>query len=709
MKNKIIFRINTLKFLLTFLCALIIWKLFCIQVIKGKEYQKIASTQYKKEKPIPAKRGYIYDRNMRILAQDLKFYSFGCYLDKIKNRNKIAATFARYLGENKNKYLKKMRGKKGFVFLDRKVEKKIGDEIWEHGLEGVSRKLYYSRYYPASNTTAQITGFTDVDNRGLTGLEKQYEEILRGKNGSTIYSADAIGRTFPDPTSIFKAPKNGSSVVLTIDLICQTIAEEELKKAVEKSKAAGGMIAIMNPKTGEMLAMASCPDFNPNEPQKSKTYNYKNRFICDTFEPGSTFKLIAASAVLEENIKKPADVIFCENGSINLFNHKIRDSKPHGNLTFQQVIEKSSNIGVIKCSMLIGKRKLYSYARDFGFGNETGMGLIGEVRGTLKKPSNWSKLSLPMISFGHEITTTGIQLINAYAAVANKGILIKPQIIKEILNTEGDIISKTHTEEIRRVVSEKTANTLKSFFVGAVEHGTGINAKVEGITIGGKTGTAQKVLSNGKGYSNSNYTASFVGFWPAENPEFVCLVVIESPRNGHYGGTVAAPALKNIVKRITNIPSRKSKIVWKPEDDPSDKGETLRVRIPDVRNLTLKSAKRKLERFDQFVEISGNGSIVTQQNPKPGSYLDSGKTITLVCTNAASEENKYITAPRVVGMSMRKAINTIQQKQMKFKVTYGSGVVVEQSPKPGNKVRRGSVCYIRCARYDPYAASFVYK
>ena len=469
------------------------------------------------------------------------------------------------------------------------------------------------------------------------------------------------------------------------------------------------MIAIMNPKTGEMLAMASCPDFNPNEPQKYKTYNYKNRFICDTFEPGSTFKLIAASAALEENIKKPTDVIFCENGSINLFNHKIRDSKPHGNLTFQQVIEKSSNIGVIKCSMLIGKRQLYSYARDFGFGNETGLGLIGEARGTLKKPSHWSKLSLPMISFGHEITATGIQLINAYAAVANNGILIKPQIIKEILNTEDDIISKTHIVEIRRVVSEKTANTLKSFFVGAVEHGTGVNAKVEGITIGGKTGTAQRVLSNGKGYSNSNYTASFVGFWPAENPEFVCLVVIESPRNGHYGGTAAAPAFKNIVKRITNIPSRKSKIVWKPEDAPSDNGETLRVRIPDVRNLTLKSAKRKLERFDQFVEISGNASIVTRQNPKPGSYLDSGKTITLVCTNAASEENKYIVTPRVVGMSMRKAINTILQKQMKFKVTYGSGVVVEQSPKPGKKAGRGSVCYIRCAHYDPYAASFVYK
>lgn len=709
MKNKIIFRINTIKFLLTLLCAIIIWKLFCIQVIKGKEYQRIASAQYKKEKPIPAKRGYIYDRNMRVLAQDLKFYSFGCYLDKIKNRNKIAATFARYLGENKNIYLKKMRGKKGFVFLDRKVEKKIGDEIWEHGLKGISRTLYYSRYYPASNTTAQIIGFTDVDNCGLTGFENQYEEILRGEDGSTIYRADAIGRTFPDPTGIFKAPKNGSSLVLTIDLICQTIAEEELKRAVEKSKATGGMIAIMNPKTGEILAMASCPDFNPNEPQKYKTYNYKNRFICDTFEPGSTFKLIAAAAVLEENIKKPEDVIFCENGSINLFNHRIRDAKPHGNLTFQQVIEKSSNIGVIKCSMLIGKRKLYSYARDFGFGNETNLGLIGEARGTLKKPSSWSKLSLPMISFGHEITTTGIQLINAYAAVANNGVLVKPQIIKNILNAEDDIISKTHTEEIRRVISEKTANTLKSFFVGAVEHGTGVNAKIEGITIGGKTGTAQRVLSNGKGYSNSNYTSSFVGFWPAENPEFVCLVVIESPIIGHYGGTCAAPAFKNIVKRITNIPSRKSKIVWNPEDDTSGKGETLRVRIPDVRNLTLKSARRKLEKFEEYVEISGSGSIVSQQNPKPGAYMDSTKTITLVCTDTPSEENKYIVTPRVVGMSMRKAINTILQKQMKFKVTYGSGVVVEQSPKPGKKARPGSVCYIRCAKYDPYAASFVLK
>lgn len=704
MKNKIIFRINIVKFLLTFLSLIIIWKLFCIQVLNRKEYKKIASAQYKKEKPIPAKRGYIYDRNMQVLAQDLKFYSFGCYLDKIEDRNKIAEIFSKYLGESKYTYLKKMRGKKGFVFLDRKVEKKIGDEILKYDLAGVSNTPYYSRFYPYSNNAAQVIGFTDIDNHGLTGIENQYENILRGIDGSTIYKADAMGRTFPDPTSLYNAPKDGSDIILTIDIVCQTIAEEELKKAVENSKAAGGMIAIMNPNNGEILAMASYPDYNPNEPQKYNTYNYKNRFICDTFEPGSTFKLVTAAAAIQENIKKPSDVIFCENGSINLFNHRIRDAKPHGKLTFQEVIEKSSNIGVIKSSLLIGKRKLFAYARDFGFGTETGLNLIGEVSGTLRQPADWSKLSLPMISFGHEITVTGVQLLNAYASIANGGYLIRPRIIKEMHSSDGETFDRTRTEQIRRVVSEETVKILKSFLVGAVEHGTGVNARVKGIKIGGKTGTAQRVLANGRGYSNSNYTSSFIGFWPADEPEFVCLVVIESPRNGHYGGTVAAPAFKNIVQRITNIPSNKQKIVWSPNKELPEMGETLQVRIPDVRNLTLKSAKRKLERFEQFLEISGNGSVVSQQSPKPGTYLDGGETIVLVCSGASSINDESVVTPRVVGMSLRKAINTALQAKMKFKITYGSGRVVEQSPLPGKKVNPGTVCYMRCLKYDPYAA-----
>ncbi len=709
MSRKIIYRLKILKFLLILLSVIIIWKLFYIQVIKGNEFKRIADSQHQKEIDIPAKRGNIYDREMRILSQDLEYYSFGCYPDKVENPVKVANIFAKHLGEKRDTYLRKIRENKNFVWLKRKVEKKIGDKIWENNMKGVTKTIDYSRFYSYSNTACQVVGFTDIDNNGLTGIENQYNDDLQGKDGKSILKVDAMGRIFPDPGYLYKPPQNGSSLILTLDLICQTIAEEELKRAIYESEAKSGMVVIMYPKGGEILAMASFPDFNPNSPLKFNTYNYRNRVIADTFEPGSTFKIVTASAILEENIKKYNDIIFCENGKIKIYNHTIRDVKSYGNLTFQEVIEKSSNIGTLKCAMLLGKRKLYSYARDFGFGNESGLGLIGEASGKLRKPAIWSNLSLPEIAIGQEVAITAIQLINAYAAIANNGILMKPRIIKAIVDNKGKIIEKTNPEEIRRIISEETANTLKSFLIGVVEKGTGINAKVDGIKIAGKTGTAQKSLSDRPGYSRTDVISSFVGFWPADEPEFVCLIVIDTPRKGHYSSTTTAPAFRNIVQRISNIPSRNSKIVWKNNKYTNNKKLVNSVRLPDVRNLTIDVAKKKLKIFKDFIEISGNGSIVSSQEPSPGKYLKEGEKITLICEDKPIKvENKVIT-PNLIGLSLRKAINDIQLNKLKFKVTYGNGIVVEQSPLPGKKVNIGTVCYVRCSDNKNISRTIAYK
>ncbi len=705
---KINLRLKILKYTLIFFSCVIVWKLFNIQIIKGKEYRRLANAQHQKQITIPAKRGNIYDRQKRIIAQDLEYYSFGCFPGKVKNPDKVANIFAKHLKKNRNTYLKKIKKNGKFVWLERKVEKKIGDEIWKNKLSGVTRTADYSRFYSYSNTASQIVGFTDIDNLGLTGIEKQYNNLLQGKDGNTILKVDAIGQIFPDPGLFNNPPKKGANIILTLDIILQTIAEEELKNAVQKSKAKSGMVVIMNPKTGEILAMASYPDYNPNIPSKYKNYNYKNRVIADTFEPGSTFKVITASAVLEENIKKPDDIIFCENGRYRIHRHTIRDVKPNGKLTFKQIIEKSSNIGIAKIAALLGRNNLYTYARDFGFGNKTGLGLIGEARGNLKKPPEWSKLTLPEIAFGQEISVTAIQLISAFSAIANNGILMKPIIIKTITDNKGKIIEEKKSEEIRQVISEKTAKTIKSFMLGVVENGTGKTAKLPGIKIAGKTGTAQKPYPDRQGYSKTNVIASFVGFWPTDNPEFACLVLIDSPRNGHYGGTVAGPPFKNIVTRISNVPTRQQKIVWN-SSQTSDKITFQNIRIPDVRNLSIGIAKRKLEKFDGIIEISGTGSTVISQNPLPGKYLKDGEKITLISAENPSKIEKIVTIPKLVGLSMRKAINNIHLKKLKFKVTYGNGTVVEQSPLPGKKVRPGSVCYIRCSDKENILKNLAYK
>ena len=686
-------RLVIVKFFLIFIGIVIIGRLFFIQIIKGKKYQKIASTQYRREIVVPAKRGNIYDREMRLLAQDLEYYSFGYYPEKVKNPVKVANIFEKYTGEMSNTFLRKIRENKRFFWLQRKVDKNVGDEIWEHKLEGVSRSTDYGRFYPFSYTASQVIGFTDVDNKGLTGIEMQFNDILQGKDGNSIIKIDANGRIFSDPGYLYTPPKNGSDIILTIDLIYQTIAEEELKKTVIESDAKGGTVAIMNPKSGEILAMSSYPYFNPNDPLKYETSYYKNRFISDTFEPGSTFKIVTASALLEERIKEPNDIVFCENGKIKIYNHTINDVHPYGNLTFREVIEKSSNIGTLKCGLQLGKSKLYAYARDFGFGNETGLELIGETRGKLKKPSEWSRLSLPEISIGQEVAVSAVQLINAYASIANNGILMKPRIIKSIIGENGKIIKETSPEKIRRIVSEKTATILKSLFVGVVENGTGTNAKIEGIKIAGKTGTGQKSLSGQPGYSKTDYTSSFVGFWPADDPEFVCLVVIDSPRNGYFGGTVAAPAFRNIVERISNIPLRKSKIVWNNSDSKDNSG----IKIPDVRYIPTNLAKNKLKNLEDSIEISGTGSFVFYQKPEPGKYLKNGEKIILTCSDNSIKYSENVEAPNLIGMSMREAINNIHLKNLKFKVTSGNGAVVEQSPKLGEIIKIGSTCYIRCA------------
>lgn len=672
----------------------IVGRLFMLQIIHGSQFQEKAKIQSQRVVEWDAPRGEILDRHFNRLGVDLAYCAFGTNINLIEDRKKIAEVFAKYTSQTKWEILRKLKSKSPFVWLDRKVDLAVGEQITKENLKGVTRQIQYRRRYPYGTIAGQIIGFTDIDNTGLSGLELQYDEILSGKPGKMISKMDARGRYIPDPSHIIDEPREGNSLVLTIDLIFQSILEEELRDAVKKSRAQGGMGILMNPRTGEILAMASIPNFNPNEASKYNAMERKNRTITDVFEPGSTFKIVTAATALEEKLFTPDDKLFCENGRYRVHNHILKDVHAYGTLSFREVIEKSSNIGTVKIAKALGRRNLYKYARDFGFGTETGLRCIGEVEGTLRPTREWSGLSLYSIAIGQEVAVTGLQLINAYAAIANGGVLMRPRLIYAEIDNEGRIVSQSSPQAIRRVVSRETAETLKSFFEGVVNSGTGRQTKVEGMRIAGKTGTAQRAMTGARGYEESRYTASFVAFCPVDDPELVGLIVIEDPRGAYYGGVVAAPVIKNIFKRIFALPRHSSQLVNLTQVPDEASSWSLR-RIPDVRGCWKSLAEEYLEELNFVPHFVGKGGFVSGQIPAPGSEIQEGQNIVLTLSPNEPSFDSDNRVPDVRGASVRKAINLLSRNRIRVEVK-GNGRVIQQSLPPGTLAPDGALCVLKC-------------
>lgn len=679
----------------------IIVRLFVVQVIQGSEYQAKARMQYQRIIESDAPRGEILDRHFNKFAVDLAYCAFGAHVNQIDEPDKIAATFAKYTGTAEQEFKRKLLSKNStFVWMDRKVELAVGEKIWEENLKGISRLINYRRYYPYSTVASQVIGFTDVDNKGLSGIELQFDEILAGKPGKMILKADAWGRHIPDPDYIVDEPKKGHSIVLTIDLIYQSILEEELRNGVQRSNAKGGLGILMNPRTGEILAMTGMPNFNANEAQKFHPSERKNRTITDSFEPGSTFKIVTAAAALEERIKRPTDKMFCENGKFRIYNHLLNDVHPYGILTFRQIIEKSSNIGTMKIAQELGAKRLYKYARDFGFGNETGIRSMGEVEGLLKSTREWSGLSLYEIAIGQEVAVTALQLINAYAAIANDGVLLCPHLLYAEIDEEGRIISQTTPQAIRRVVSKSTADTLESFFEGVILSGTGTAAAIPGIRMAGKTGTAQRAMENARGYGESQYTSSFVGFGPVEDPKIIGLIVLECPRGAYYGGAVAAPVFKNVMQRIFALLDQKAQMVDMTENSDEVSSWALR-RLPDVRGCWMDVARQRLEDLNFKANFVGNGGFVSGQIPPPGSDIAEGQNVILTLSPKEPTFQSEASIPDVRGCSVRKAMNLLAQNRIRVEVR-GHGQVISQSLPAGSIAPIGALCVLECRTHENY-------
>jgi cell division protein FtsI/penicillin-binding protein 2 len=542
------YRTRQIAVFLFFLLSLflLLARLIYIQVLRHNFYRDIADQQHTVSIEIPPVRGTIFDRNMRILAVNLNTDSVFANPREIDDKEYTARLVSSVLGMDNRFVSERLSKDKSFVWIKRKITPQESDAIKKLKLSGIELIKESKRVYPNKSLACHSLGTVNIDNLGQEGLELRYDKYLHGENGLLVSTRDAKKKLLESYQYEFIPPKNGFSLVLTIDEVIQHIAERELAVMCEKYNAKGGAIIVMSPKTGDIFAIASLPNYDLNNFTNRPADAVRNRAITDFFEPGSVFKIVTASTALEENAVKMDDKFFCENGEWNIGRRSLHDHKPHGILTFREVIEKSSNIGTVKVAALFGAEKMYKYIKAFGFYDKTGIDIPGEVSGMHRPLSQWSGVSMYAIPMGQEVTTTAIQLACAISVIADNGYLLKPRIVKEILDNNGRVIKEFPSVVTRRVISSNTVLKMRSILMGVVQTGTGKKAKLEDYTTGGKTGTAQKVEPNGQ-YSHNKFVASFIGFAPVEKPVLSVAVCIDEPRPVYYGGDVAAPVFKNVV------------------------------------------------------------------------------------------------------------------------------------------------------------------
>jgi len=635
-------RIIFITCLLFFCFVLVVGRMFQLQVLKKEQLYKLASQQQHVQIPLVPKRGVIYDRKENELAVSIEVDSVYADPKKVVDVGKTSKDLASILKIDRDELRQKLKSRKSFEWIERKIPPKEASEIKALRLPGIYLLKENRRFYPNAQLASHIIGFVGLDSKGLEGVEFQYDALLNGKNHVWMMSRDALGRQLVMGDPLLEKEDHYRNVVLTVDKPIQYVAETELSRAVQKWGAKGGTAIAMEPHTGKILAMASCPLFNPNQFYQYRSRSWRNRAISDAFEPGSLFKTFLAAAALEERVVRPLDSFYCENGAYKVYDRTIHDNSKHGWLTFQQIIKFSSNIGASKVGEKIGKERFYQYICAFGFGEKTRIGLPGEGKGVVHHPRYWPPIVLDTISFGQGISVTGIQLVTALSAIANGGMLMKPYILERITSENGEIVQSFQPETVRRVISEETAKKVTALLKSTTEKGgTGEGAVPAGYEVAGKTGTAQKVESLFGEYSEDRLNCGFMGFAPAEDPKIVLLVIIDEPQGATTGGVVAAPVFKAILEKVLpylNVHPKGTLMVKNASDlistaeasttEPSIDGVKVgkgveRAVMPDLSGLPMRKALSRMEGKGLIIKFSGNGKVV-EQVPKPGAVIEKG-------------------------------------------------------------------------------------
>ncbi len=538
--------------------GLVCLRLVQIQIVESERFAQAADDQYNNPVVLPALRGSLLDRNGNPIASSTMFVMVEANPRNVgSDSTALVKSLSKITGKSKAYYKSLLRKgwKNKHALLENRLKMEAVQRLSLDTLKGVDLTNKSTRIYHGGIVAGQLLGITNPGDSGIAGIEMGFNAKLTGKDGRMVYQK--IGRTSLVATvdNLRTDPVPGHNITLTIDLLLQQIAESELEKGVKENEAEGGVVIMLQPKTGEVLAIAQYPRLNPASFGKASKENQKLRAVTDMVEPGSVFKIVTASAALDEGLIGPERKFNAENGiyKVPVRGRKnprvIKDVHKYGIISFRESIELSSNIVMAKASDIIGNEKLYTMSRGYGFGTKTGIDIPAEIGGVLRKPMLWSGLTRHSLSYGYEVGVTPIQIAAAYGAIANGGVLMRPFILKSETGADGEVVGETQPAPVRRVISEETAATLTSFLEGVVERGTAVSAKIPGMRIAGKTGTSKRLV-NGS-YDGAEYTASFVGFFPAEAPEIVCLVMLDKPRGiNYYGGTTSAPIFREIVKRI---------------------------------------------------------------------------------------------------------------------------------------------------------------
>lgn len=625
-------RIRFIFVVVLIMFVLIVIRVFIIQVIDYNKLNDLADNLWSRNLPITSDRGLITDRNGKVLADNITTVSLVLIPNQIKNKEQVSIELAKILGvkyEDMYKHVSKKTSIERVHPEGRQLSYQVADEISKLNYDGVYLVKESKRYYPYKTLLSHVLGYVGIDNQGLSGIELEYDSYLTGKNGAIKYYSDGKGKRL-DKSEVYVEPQNGINLALTIDLDIQLTVERELDNVVTKYNPEQALIIVADPNTGEILAMSSRPNFDSNN-YKNYDINTINRNlpIWATYEPGSTFKIITLAASLEEKTINIFDDHFHDSGSIHVENARIKCWKKggHGDQTFLQVVENSCNPGFVVMGQKLGTERLYNYITNFGFGKKTGIDLNGESSGILFKYDNIGPVEQATMSFGQGISVTPIQQVVGVSAAINGGYLNKPYIVKYLSEPEtNNIILENKKSTKRQVVSEETSKLVRHTLESVVANGTGKNAYIENYRVGGKTGTAQKV-NNGI-YMVGNYILSFIGFLPADKPEYIVYVAIDNPKGvTQYGGTVSAPIAKNVMKSIIDIKNIKqdnsgmirNEYTWL---------DTKYVMMPDVVGMSLKDAQKTLKGFK--IEYTGTGETVIEQEPVSGQYVKETSTIKLM-------------------------------------------------------------------------------
>jgi cell division protein FtsI (penicillin-binding protein 3) len=720
-------RLYLLAVMFFFWCMAICARLVYLQIFRYGSFVKQAEHQQQREIPLSAKRGVIYDRAGRELAMSVLVDSAFAVPTEVKDLPTAVSLITRITGEDRNVVLADCRAHKTFCWVARKADDETIERIKSLNLQGVHFQKEPKRFYPARDLAAQVVGSVGMEDTGQSGIEHEFDEELRGRPGRMLISVDARRQWFSD---VEKQPEAGDSIALTIDKNIQYIAEKELDQAIHDTQAIAGTVIVENPHTGEILALANRPTFNPNLRKQITPAALTNRAVSDIYEPGSTFKLVTISAALEEKITNPNEIFDCQMGSIVYNGMRIRDSRPHGLLPVWGVLAESSDVGAIKIALRLGEDRFYKYIRAYGFGQQTGIELPGETRGLTKPVSHWSKVSIAAISMGQEIGISPIQLASLMSSFANDGVWVAPRILMGTVEPQGSLQNVSfHPGPSHRVISSYTAAEMRAMMQKVVLEGTGRKAILEGYSSAGKTGTAQKVDPATGAYSKTKYVGSFAGFAPVNNPQIVVAVILDSAVGLHQGGQVSAPVFHRVAQQVLEYLHTPHDLPLAPQhqlllakarikdndldegtpDHPGEPLETAQInRDPDLAPAASYAASESNHRHIVQAamrdkeplplpavpdEKRGQTSRTDSVNETPSAPLIAQPSGTVVL----DIEQGGIEVPSFIGKTVRGAVETAEDSGLEMEAI-GSGIARQQAPLPGTHVAAGAHVTVQFGR-----------